>query len=58
MNTIVLGGDARMAALAVLLSRTGRDALHVASAVDAAALIPGAGTIVSNCPAIQRRTPA
>lgn len=50
MNTIVLGGDARMAALAVLLSRTGRDALHVASAEDAAALIPGAGTIVSNCP--------
>lgn len=50
MSIIVLGGDARMAALAMLLRREGRDALHITRAEEAAALIPGAEAIVANHP--------
>ena len=45
MDTIILGGDARMSALAALLG--GR---HVADAAVARALLPGARTVVTHCP--------
>lgn len=50
METIILGGDARMPAMAALLRRAGRDAAHVTDAALASTLIPGAGRIVTHCP--------
>lgn len=50
MDTLILGGDARMPALAERLRRRGQDARHVTEASLATALIPEARRIVTHYP--------
>lgn len=50
MDYLIMGGDARMAALAELLRERGREARHVSEARAARAMVPLARRIVTNCP--------
>ena len=50
MDYILLGGDARMAALARLLRREGFDARRTDDPMEAAALLPRAKRVIVNCP--------
>lgn len=50
MDIVILGGDARMPALAAMLCRRGREAVCAADAKEATALLPTARAVVTNCP--------
>ena len=50
MDYLIMGGDARMAALAELLRERGREARHVSEARAARAMLPLARRIVTQCP--------
>lgn len=50
MDTIILGGDARMPALAALLQRGGEDAWYTEDAQAARALLPSARRVVTHNP--------
>ena len=50
MDTLILGGDARMPALAALLRERGEDARHIGDAREAWQLLPGTENVVTNNP--------